>query len=112
MNRNLKFILILFPVILVGAYIYGLEYSQSPLPFLQTCPPQCEGVSAITIISCPEGFTEVFEAQLTSPQNNSKEKVCVGEEVQFEDTEILRCGDEYVDAQGMVETVECSVIVP
>lgn len=68
--------------------------------------------TVVTDIICPDGFTAIPEAILTSPQNNSKEMICLGEEVQFENTEILRCGDEYVSPEGMVTKISCTISTP
>jgi hypothetical protein len=114
MDKKLKFILILFPVILVSAYFYSISiYAIDPLDVLAnnipTCPPQCAGVTEFFIISCPDGFNEITSPTGTPP--SSENTACVRDSANESTEVVLHCGDEYVE-QGMVETVECSTVIP
>lgn len=107
MDRKLKFILILFPVILVGTYIYSLwdPYANDVLDGSKiTGSTQ----SNIILLSCPvgyiEGHVDSFEPFVATP-------VCFSTTISnpFDDLAILSCGDSIVDQQGMVQTVECTI---
>jgi len=115
MKTRSKVILISIVVIIIGVHVYfSLFHDWYANDVLDGNQFQSSISIDGTIVSieCPDGFTAIPEAILTSPQNNSKDMICLGEQVQFEDTEILRCGDEHVDAEGMVETVTCTMAIP
>ncbi|GEM_PF-3959524 len=104
MDRNLKFILILFPIILVGAYFYGLSSEEivGGLIIVQPSPSQ------LFVIDCPVGFNEITPTGIIP---NEKDTVCVRNSANEELEVVLHCGDEFVTL-GMVETVTCSMVVP
>ncbi len=116
MNKTIKIIVILFPVILIGAYFYGLTFGYPSAPsFLPTCPPNCEGVSEVVIIHCPVGFAEGILFAEPIGGGHSEQKACFlidNDPFDLSTHVTLFCGDTYVDAQGMVLTATCSVIVP
>lgn len=110
MDKKLKFILILFPVILVSAYFYSISiYAIDPItPLLPFCPPNCEGVSGVFMIDCPVGFNAVTEVGTMASEENT---ACVRSTANESTEVVLHCGDEFVE-QGMVETISCSMVIP
>jgi hypothetical protein len=110
MDKPLKIILILFPLVLVSAYFYSISiYAIDPItPLLPFCPPNCEGVSATFMINCPVGFNAVTDVGTIPSEENT---ACVRSSANETTEVVLHCGDEFVE-QGMVETVSCGMIIP
>lgn len=104
MDSKLKFILILFPIILIGAYFYGLQFETI---ITGSVVGESIGESQFTI-DCPEGFNEITSPISEVP--SSENTACVRDSANETDIVTLHCGDEF-EEQGTVETVTCSMEV-
>ncbi len=104
MDRNLKFILILFPIILIGAYFYGLSFDNIVTGSVIGVSPSIE----LFIINCPDGYNEITDVgKIPSDENTA----CVRDSANLQTEVVLHCGDEF-EEQGMIETVECTMVIP
>ncbi len=110
MDRNLKFILILFPVILVSAYIYGLTWDPFTNDVLDGSDFAPTNQGSITTIFCPTGYSE---GHVDFFGENTFEAIpsCFSNIISnpLNPDAVLLCGDSFVDAEGMVLTVQCTM---
>ena len=104
MDNKLKFILIIFPIILIGAYFYGLDFET-----FVTGSVVGESSFELFIIDCPEGFIEITSPISEVP--SSENTACVRDTANEQTDIVLHCGDEF-EENGMVETISCRTVEP
>ncbi|GEM_PF-4484678 len=123
MNKTLKIILLLFPVILISVYFYSLSADSPFSPFSEFNDEvfiDIDGVSTNTDriglvggtqIICPERYTPISTNGIITL--SSGEQVITQVPICIAGTDIhsvLECGDTIVDSNGMVQQVRCTVI--
>ena len=111
MDRKLKFILILFPVILVSAYIYGLTWDPFENDVLGSLITNQLFSNSDRTIICPEGYMEGYIETFGGVDITLSEPIESCFSLTIHDPShpdyVIVCGDIFLNTEGNMESVEC-----
>jgi len=111
-RSKIGFILILIGIILISYSFFVFVFLPNALlnDVLDGSEFTGSTITTVTMINCPDGYSEGHVDGL----NLESIPACFSNIYidPFDDRSLLLCGDSFVDSQGMVQRVECTVVQP